>query len=198
MKAFLNRIPSAQTPSKVTQEYLEAAGFRSKNDRAIISVLKFVGLLDEEGKPTESYTLLRDKNQAGAILASLVKQTYSELFEMYPDAQNQSSQTLKNFFSTKTTGAEPVVNQIVATFKGLCEQASFEATGSAAFEPVEKATRPESQSVIRQTQTPMPSWVVINLNIQLQLPPTEDSAIYDKIFQSLKKHLLEREPSAST
>ena len=195
MKDFLGRIPTAQTPTKVTTEYLEAAGFRSKNDRAIIPILKFAGLLSDDGRPTESYTLMRDKNQSGAVLASLIKKSYSELFDMYSDANNQSNQALKNFFSTKTTGAEPVVNQIVATFKTLCETADFGAGATVTSEPEEK---PGEATIYRVQQhaSSQESGVTINLNIQLQLPPTEDASIYDKIFESLKKHLIERKPAA--
>ena len=32
--------------------------------------------------------------------------------------------------------------------------------------------------------------ITVNVNIQLTLPETKDDTIYDKIFVSLKKHLL--------
>lgn len=38
--------------------------------------------------------------------------------------------------------------------------------------------------------------VTLNVNIRLELPATQDATVYDKIFQSLKKHLLT--PSSKT
>jgi hypothetical protein len=190
LKQFLELIPTVGTPPQITQKYLEAAGFKSTNDRAIISVLKFVELLGEDGKPTEDYKLLRDRSQFGAILASHIKKGYSDLFSLYPETND----ALKNFFATKTTAGDAALGQIVATFKTLCESADFEAPAplpTGAEEP--KGDRPVSRSP-KMPVTPE-SGVTINLNIQLQLPPTEDSTIYDKIFDSLKRHLIERKPS---
>ena len=197
LKQFLEMISTVGTPPKITQEYLEAAGFKSTNDRAIISVLKFVELLGEDGKPTEDYKLLRDRSQFGAILASHIKEGYSELFSLFPDANNKNNEALKNFFATKTTAGDAALGQIVATFKTLCESADFEApapspTGSEGH----KGDRPVSRSL--KIPAIPESGVTINLNIQLQLPPTEDSAVYDRIFESLRRNLIERKPTADS
>jgi len=32
--------------------------------------------------------------------------------------------------------------------------------------------------------------VTVNVNIRLELPATQDASVYDKIFESLKKHIL--------
>jgi hypothetical protein len=32
--------------------------------------------------------------------------------------------------------------------------------------------------------------VTVNVNIRLELPATQDADVYDKIFESLKKHIL--------
>ncbi len=197
LKKFLQMVPDANVPSKVTQDYLEAAGFRSKNDRAIISVLKFIGVLNSDGTPSTGYALLRDKNQAGAVMASHIKKGYSELFGMFPDANNKSNEALRNFFATKVpTAGSAALGLIVATFKTLCESADFGASAPISVEVEEtKDVRPISRGQ-RLPTIPEAGGVTINLNIQLQLPPTEDSTIYDKIFESLKRHLIERKSTA--
>jgi len=78
-------IPETGTPDKVTQEYLVAAGFKSTNDRAIIPLLKFLGLLEQNGTPTVDYRQLRDRSQFGAILASHIRTAYNELFSLFPN-----------------------------------------------------------------------------------------------------------------
>ncbi len=195
LKQFLETIPTVGTPTKVTQEYLDAAGFKSTNDRAIISVLKFIELVGEDGKPTEDYKLLRDRSQFGAIMASHIRKGYTELFSLFPDANSKPTDALKNFFATKTTAGDAALGQIVATFKTLCEAADFGAQMQAPAgteEPSGERPVPRSLKVSAIPE----SGVTINLNIQLQLPPTEDSTIYDKIFESLKRHLIERKSTA--
>lgn len=195
LKKYLEMIPDAGTPPKITQPYLEAAGFKSKNDRAIISVLKFIGFLGGDGTTTQDYALLRDKTQSGAVMASHLRTAYSELFGMFPDAYNKSNDALRNFFATKTTAGGAALGLIVATFKTLCESADFGAPTPVLPQVKEPS---EGQPVSRDLKLPpiTETGVTINLNIQLQLPPTEDSSIYDKIFESLKKHLIERKSTA--
>ena len=192
LKRFLKLIPETAPPTEVTPEYLLSAGFRNNNDRAIIPTLKFIGLLKEDGTPSDDYALLRDKSQAGIVMATHLRSAYNELFALYPDAQNKSSEALKNFFAPKTKAGAAALGMIVATFKTLCESADFGTT------PVSSpAGQPASQArVFSQTTQSPESGVTVNLNIQLQLPPTENAEIYDKIFESLRKHLIERKPPA--
>src|SRR5713101_7571608 len=114
-----------QAPSKVTQEYLKTAGFKSTNDRAVIPVLKFIKLLDDGAAPTEDYKLLRNKSQFGAIIASHIREAYSELFALYPDSNSESNDKLKDFFAPKTNASPEVLDKIIATFKTLCESGDF-------------------------------------------------------------------------
>jgi hypothetical protein len=196
LKKFIQIIPDAATPTKVTQEYLEAAGFKSKNDRAIIPVLKFIGFLSGDGTTTQDYALLRDKSQTGAVMASHIRKGYSELFGMFPDANDKPNEALRNFFATKISAGGTALGLIVSTFKTLCETADFGASAPVSAEIEEpRVERPISRS-LRLSPIPESGGVTINLNIQLQLPPTEDASIYDKIFKSLKEHLIERKSTA--
>src|SRR5437867_2117327 len=164
-------IPDAATPTKVMQEYLEAAGFRSKNDRAIIPVLKFIGFLAGDGTTTPDYALLRDKSQGGAVMASHIRKGYSELFGMFPDANNRSNEALRNFFATKTTAGGAALSLIVSTFKTLCETADFGAPAPALAESGEPKVEKVFPRGLQQPSFPEAGGITINLNIQLQLPP---------------------------
>jgi len=194
LKRFLNLIPETGTPAKLTPEYLKTAGFRNTNDRAIISVLKFVNLLADDGTPTSDYSLLRDNSKAGAVMSSHLKTAYKELFDLYPDANNQPDEKLKNFFAPQTPAGGESVNKIVGTFKTLCESADF---GAAPISSTTTGQGPSQVRVVSQTIPSSEGGVTINLNIQLQLPPTENAEIYDKIFESLKKHLIDLKPAAN-
>lgn len=165
---------------------MEALGYKSKNDRAIIPILKFIGFIDPNGTPTEKYRQFRNKAAAGAVMASTIKTAYSDLYALYPDAHNKDTEALRNFFSTQVSAGEDVLQLTVSTFKTLCESANFEAELPAG---VVQAVVTEGKAVVIPQAPASPS-LVVNLNIQLQLPSTEDATVYDKIFESLKKHLL--------
>jgi hypothetical protein len=52
---FLEAIKTAGVPERVTFEFLKTLGFKSSNDRPIITIMKGIGFLDTDGKPTEQY-----------------------------------------------------------------------------------------------------------------------------------------------
>ena len=54
----------------------------------------------------------------------------------------------------------------------------------------EPVTKPLAPTIERVVEIPTGTrGVTININIQLQLPATEDATIYDSLFSALKKHL---------
>jgi len=195
-KRFLEHVQQAGVPEKVTQKYLEKVGFKSNNDRYILGILKFLDFVDSTGVPTKTWQAYRNKQSAGAVLATAMRKAYGDLFLTFPDAHRKDSEALRNYFSAHTTVAERTLGLIVNTFKTLAGVADFEAAvpdlqvesaGSAAdTETPSKKTKALLDSGGEDQAIGRPA---ININIQLQLPATEDGAIYDKLFAALKKHL---------
>jgi hypothetical protein len=185
---FFDHIVRAGVPDKVTIKYLESAGFKSTNDRSIMAVLKFIKFLDESGTPTENYINYRDKSKSRIILAQAIRASYPELFGIHPNANRKDLEALRDFFRPKTNAGEKVLNSIVSTFRALCELADFEAGPIQALQAIEK---PVESKPTKATFEVAPT--TLNINIQLALPVTENSEIYDKIFASLKKNLLTKD-----
>jgi hypothetical protein len=183
LKDLVRKIPTMGTPEKLDYARLAALGYKSSNDRPIIPVLRFIELIDSDGKPTENYIACRDKSRSGEVLAACIKKAYRDLFELYPDAQNKDKEALRNFFATNVKAGERVLGATVDTFKTLCDLADFGAA------PRESKHVSEKEVGVEVPET---GKLVLNVNIQLQLPATEDASIYDKIFQSLRKNLIER------
>lgn len=79
----------------------------------------------------------------------------------------------------------------MTTFKNLCELADLE---SAAYkEPlplqIGKLAQDIPEAPIKIIQD-LGKGITININIQLTLPETTDENVYDRLFSSMKKHLL--------
>ena len=191
LRKFLEEIRTVGVPAKVTLAYLESLGFKSTNDRPILSALKFLDFVDSSGTPRENWQKYRPKETAGAVLAAAIRTAYSDLFAIYPDADRKDNEALRNFFSTHTKVGEATLNLIVRTFKTLCEAADFSAESLGADEADEpgKHTGGKGKPVVLMGKEKSHYGPAININIQLQLQATEDAKVYDNFFAAMKKHL---------
>jgi uncharacterized protein DUF5343 len=125
LRQFLKGVPSRGVPAKVDPAHLKSIGLKEENDQTIIRVLKFVGLLNSDGSPTDAYKGFRDKGKGATLLAKEIGRAYRELFDTYPDAYSQTDENLRNFFSAKTSVGAKAISFMVGTFKVLCEFGEF-------------------------------------------------------------------------
>lgn len=191
LKRFLQNMQTMGTPEKINQATLPQMGFKGSNDRSIPSIFKFIGFIDSSGVPTEVYKEFRKKEVSKSVMANALRGAYADLFALYPDAPKKDFQPLRDFFSGTTDAAESVLKLTVDTFKTLCEFADFEAPAPTPT-PTPTPT-PVSAGLQVGGKMEKGAGLVINLNIQLELPPNQDATVYDKIFESLRKHLLSRD-----
>lgn len=193
LKRFLDTIPKIGTPPKITQNNLPSLGFKSSADRPIVSILRFIEFLNEGNEPTQSYRDFKTTNKAGITMASALRKAYSGVFEIYPDACNKDEKALKDFFTPTTDAGEQVVIQTVATFKVLCAYADFKANSSEnTGEKEEKKENSQGKNDVKVELRSTPA-VNLNVNIQLNLPITDDASVYDKIFKAIKDNLVSRD-----
>jgi len=189
IKVYFDKFQEAGIPPKVDAKWLASLGFKSGNDYYITKVLRFIGFIDDSNVPTDLWRMYKDTTKARAVLAEAIRTGYKELFDTYPDANRKDREALYAFFSSKTGKAKATVDVIVNTFTNLCQLADFEkelpkmkAEPSKIEVPQKAVIRPE-KGVISE----------MHINIQLHLPATTDSTVYDNLFKSLKKHLLSEE-----
>jgi hypothetical protein len=194
LDAFLNAIKTAKAPERFTNKFLEQLDFTSSNDRLFIGVLKALGFIDESSVPTSRYYQFLDQTQSGKILATAIKEAYDDLFSINKKANELSVEEVKNKFRTLTQGqkSENVLNLMSNTFKALSDLADWETT---LVEPADKTILPPPKS---PELPPIPSHTTLtkdgklqlHYNIQIHLPESRDPAVYDAIFQSLRKHII--------
>jgi uncharacterized protein DUF5343 len=189
---FLKHIQSAGVPEKLTTRYLESVGFKSKNDRYVIGVMKALKFTDTSGTPQPAWTAYRDKSRSKEVLGLAIREAYADLYATYPEAHDKDTEALRNFFSARSKVADSTLKLAVATFKTLAGEATFDADASPRKRPVEKV--PEDEPVVYDVPLPAnrrggsPS---VNINIELHLPETDNADVYDKLFAALRKHLLD-------
>ena len=207
--AILAAIQQAKAPERFTVRFLESLEFKSTADRLIIGVLKSLGLLDDQGKPTQRYYAFLDQTQSAAVLAEAIRNAYADLFAVNINAQNLSKNDLINKFKTLSQGSlsESVLDKMALTFQSLVKLADFTAPaprqrqdaadqGDDEAEEIQSGTLDEAaedEPRIRRTRDRQ-GGVGRNLgglhyNIQIILPDSRDPQVYDALFRSLREHL---------
>jgi len=188
---FIDMIPSISVPDSATTNWLPSIGFRSRNHRPIIKVLKFIGFL-EGNTPTQRWKSFRDNTQAAEVMAEGIRAGYSDLFEVYNDAHTRSDEELKNYFKGKMTAGEQVVASTVSTFKTLCSFADFDAilsNGAGLTDNGDKKTHSNSGALASQPALSDNLAPALHIDIQVHISADAPPEQIDKIFESMAKHL---------
>lgn len=197
LESIFNSIINARAPERFTNKFLEDLGFKSSTDRLMVGMLKALGLLDENGQPTQRYFEFLDQSQSKKIIAKGIQEAYEDLFDLRKDAQNMSNEDVKNKLKTLTQGqkGDRVIDQMSLTFRALCNYADWSDEGIdskdvASTEENEQQTQEQTASKTLEQPRTSASNMNLHYNIQIHLPETTNMAVYDAIFQSLKKHLM--------
>jgi hypothetical protein len=199
LPAFLNALVTAQAPERFTHKFLQELEFKSTNDRLFIGMLKGLSFIDDSGVPQQRYYDFLDQSQSKRILAAAIKEAYDDLFRINKNAEQLSEEEVKGKLKTLTRGekSENVIGLMAKTFKGLCEYADWSENPKAKpVEPKKEETNDDNPPL--QPDPPYEDsndhlrlkTAGLHYNIQIHLPATRDSSVYDAIFKSLRQHLL--------
>jgi hypothetical protein len=101
-----------QFPAEVTADTLKKLGIAPKNESYVINILKFLDLIEGDGKKaTENPKafLLSEDAKFAAAFEKIVKPAYVALFDLYgEDAWGQSRDELVSFFRTSDSSSDVV------------------------------------------------------------------------------------------
>jgi len=198
VEAFFNSLITAKAPDAFTQKFLLNLEFKSTNDRLYIGLLKGLGFLDANGVPTERYFKFLDQSQSKQVLAEAIRESYGDLFDVSIKANELSVQEVKNKLRTLTQGkySETVLSMMANTFRALVDYAEWGDKNEKIEKKLEtKKEEQKSEAIKKDTPDTTPEKgnlkkAELHYNIQIHLPESRDSAVYDALFESLKKHLL--------
>lgn len=194
LQSIINSVINAKAPERFTNKFLEDLGFKSSNDRLYIGLFKSLGLLDENSAPTSRYHQFLDQSETGKVLATGIQEAYEDLFALRKDAQDLSIDEIKGKLKTLTQGQknENIINLMANTFKALCDIADW-SNPSIVYEKEEDDVETTTHIPTNKkddSSTATQRHMNLHYNIQIHLPETTNMAVYDAIFQSLKKHLM--------
>src|SRR5437879_2567330 len=195
---YLEAIKQAQAPERFSTRFLEGLGFKGTNDRKFIGVLRSLGFLDADGKPTTRYYEYLDLSRSEVVLAIAIREAYADLFAVNKDAHKLTTEQVKNKLRTLYAGAkkDTVVAYIAGTFAALVKCADFE-TDPAAVAPSTStsAGAPTKEERVAAEPAALPRKSVdrvappmalgsLQYHINIVLPESRDQAVYDAIFKA--------------
>lgn len=198
LESFLNTLRSAKAPERFNTKFLTQLDFTSSNDRLFITLFKALGFIDESGVPTRRYYTFLDQTESGTVLAEAVREAYEDLFSINKKAHELSVDDVKNKLKTLTQGqkSEHVVGLMAATFKALCSLAEWEfPSPSSSPDPHQTPEQPlpnrsnDIPAGNSALENPHSKAFQLHYDIHIHLPESRDPAVFDAIFEAMKKHL---------
>jgi hypothetical protein len=190
------KIRDGQAPDVLSIQLLKDWGFTSSNDRALLQVLKELGFLSPDGKPTPRYHEYRDHSRSKAVMAQALRDAYGDLFLIKEHPTEADKAAIQGKFKSFHNVSDNLAAVMTKNFFALLGLADLGAAGEKRDEapkanekqdeggetPRRKASNEEgSQSVMGG----------LHYNIQIHLPATKDVEVYNAIFKSLRDHLVD-------
>lgn len=189
-----------QAPETFNRSFLNDLGFKSSNFFAVIPLLKGLGFLSAEGKPTSRYLGFLDETRWQDILGTALREAYSDIFVMKAKPTSADKKQIVGKFKSTFNLTDKSAERDASTFLALLElagDAAFQTKSPAAehaivIEELKKATPEPEVRLPPLSAVPSPSGgLALHYNIQIHLPPTKDIEVYNAIFKSLRSHLID-------
>lgn len=197
-------------PATVTSETLKKLGLAPSNESFVINILKFLGLISEDGarKPEANAAFVKGNDDFPSAFEAFVRKAYADLFSLHKDDPwSLSSDKLVAYFRTSDESSELVGKRQAMTFQTLASLAgktpsaktgvSQKSTpGAKPPKPAKPAPKATSAPAAVQTSAaatpnaPASGQVGLTVRIEINLPAQGDQETYDRIFTSLRKNLL--------
>jgi Family of unknown function (DUF5343) len=191
-----NRVPDifakvrdGQAPDRFSQQLLKDWGFTSSNDKAFLPLLKALGFLTAEGKPTQRYNDYRDHSRSKAVMGQALRETYGDLFLIKEHPTAADKPAIEGKFKSFHNVSDNVAGLMQKTFFALLALADLSQKSPAVVVKPASDDKPEEERPAPPLVQPPASPAGLHYNIQIHLPATKDVEVYNAIFKSLREHL---------
>ncbi|MCD4702106.1 MAG: DUF5343 domain-containing protein [Candidatus Aegiribacteria sp.] len=135
VELLINTLFRNEPPKLVDHDYLIGLGFKREVDEGLLMLLTFLGLIDDNGQPSDLWIKSRDPDQAVIMLGRAVKAAYGSLYNKFPNAYQEKGSVLMEYFRVETGDSDPNIAYMILTFKVLCDLAGLNEVEPAAESP---------------------------------------------------------------
>ena len=201
-------------PPQVAADTLKKLGIAPNNETYVLNTLRFVGVIDAEGKKSSQAASVFNKHDGAEFKAGfseLVKTAYSDLFSLHKDgAWTLPTDKLISFFRNSDHTSAVVGQRQTSAFQALAnlsgkaddaaprsatkaKKAEKPTSRTAASKLQRSSTQPISNSPSTEAETKQnqtDTGVALTVRIEINLPANGDQDTYDRIFKSIRENLL--------
>ena len=195
----LEKIINAQTPTTFSQDYLASTlKLTGGGARPVIKFLKNLGFLSDSGEPTEIYHQFRIDSTRGKAAAQSLKIGYSELFKQNEYIYNETDNKIKEaIIATLQCGKSDLrIQKILKCFNNVKAFANFDQLNVEPAMQLQSSFQSKNQNQAENLEEALKSQdVALNLayTVNLNLPESTNSEVFNAIFKSLKDNLLKND-----
>lgn len=194
-------------PATVNADTLKKLGLAPKNESYVLNILRFVNVIDDNGKRTSQAQKVFSQHDDGAFnkqFSELVKSSYKELFDLRgEDVWSLGTDDLITFFrsSDKTSAIvgkrQANTFHVLAALSGHGETPEPKKSSGTRKTKNKKKTDMSTASKKRLREESVGSMphdkkreLGLTVRIEINLPADGDQATYDRIFKSIRENLL--------
>lgn len=121
---FFERAKDVAIPEVVDSKLIKTFGIKS-DPYHLISALKSLSLIDDEGRPTREYTLIQASGaQFAENLQYIVREAYADLFAKVPVETTATREDVENY--VRSEGTPSLAGRVATLFVALCQEAGIE------------------------------------------------------------------------
>jgi hypothetical protein len=187
LPTLLDKIAVAKVPETFSTRFMaNTLGIKGTGDRAMIPLLRTLGILDGSNKPTARYHVLRNRAKARSALAAAIREAYQPLFDADEKTNEKSGDELKGLIAQVAGTDEDATRRIALTFGALTKLADFTASAQAS----EPDNEDEEQKGEHAAPSPLSSGKLrseFHYNVQVHLPSNGTEETYLNIFNALRR-----------
>lgn len=133
------------TPNRIDSDFLRINKVAPGNEYKVVGALKFLGLIDEEGRPTENSRVLKTKGSTYTLeLQNIVRKAYSGVFRTLKHNE-LTRDSIYNYFVTEGGLGSEMATKATRFLLKLCRLAEIN---------IALDQSPESSSRKRRARTP--------------------------------------------
>jgi hypothetical protein len=215
---IVNQLRKSFPAGGVTADTLKKLGLAPNNESYVINILRFIGIIDEEGKKTEAAGKVFNQHDDAAFqkaFAGLVKSAYSDLFSLHgDDAWKLDLDALIQYFRSTDDTSAIVGRRQATTFQGLSALSGHAEAPQVKASPVKKTqaekaapkklAKKKDSTIVSEKEGSEPNAnsggggtrgrdVGLTVRIEINLPADGNQETYDRIFKSIRENLIDAE-----
>lgn len=193
----------------LTADTLKKLGLASGNESYVINILRFIDVIDEEGKKSEVAAKVfnqHDDEKFKEGFEGLVQKAYSDLFSLHgDDTWTLDQDSLIQYFRTSDETSSIVgkrqasVFQALSALSGHAEVPIAKGSATAKSKATTKKARTKkhlpnkNETEAEATGSSQTREVGLTVRIEINLPADGDRETYDHIFKSIRENLIDAE-----